>query len=380
MRIGIFYPVRFVDHGPAYACLSVAKGIHSPEFDVRVTGISSDLRDRPSFYRDTVPPSLQRYFYKLVPDAALARLAEHRYRFSLSRGDIAYIWPGTSLELVRMLKARGHRILIENINSHQRVAKRILDEEYEKLGIAADEKITDEAVDRETKTLAMADAVFSPSPFVTQSLIDSGVDRSRIMESSYGLRDGERAAGIDPKKFDGRRPTVLFAARIGVRKGIHKLLEYWERAKLDADLVIAGRIEPAVRSLLEPHLVRPGIRHIGFVDDLGKLMAESDIFVLPSLEEGSPLVTYMALGAGLPCIVTPMGGGGVVRHGESGLILEASDGAGWVDALRSLVGDCALRRRMAEAAWAGSERYLWPNTGKARRDMLLARFTEGTLS
>ena len=49
-------------------------------------------------------------------------------------------------------------------------------------------------------------------------------------------------------------------------------------------------------------------------------MASADVFVFPSLFEGSAVVTYEALAAGLPSVVTPSAGS-VVRDGVEGFIV-----------------------------------------------------------
>ena len=53
-------------------------------------------------------------------------------------------------------------------------------------------------------------------------------------------------------------------------------------------------------------------------------MAAADVFVFPSLFEGSAVVTYEALACGLPCVVTPEAGS-VVRDGVEGLVVPSAD-------------------------------------------------------
>ena len=62
--------------------------------------------------------------------------------------------------------------------------------------------------------------------------------------------------------------------------------------------VICGSFEPGYRRLLEPLLAHPSVEVDGFVADPASLMRESDVLVLPSLEEGSALVTYEAQACG----------------------------------------------------------------------------------
>ncbi len=98
-------------------------------------------------------------------------------------------------------------------------------------------------------------------------------------------------------------------------------------------------------------------------------MAAADVFVFPSLFEGSAVVTYEALACGLPCIVTPRPGS-VVRDGVEGLIVPARD----VEALAAAWnGSAATRgsaRDLAAAARPGPRRSTGPATTTAVLDAI----------
>ena len=59
--------------------------------------------------------------------------------------------------------------------------------------------------------------------------------------------------------------------------------------------------------------------------DVPARMARADVFVFPSLFEGSAVVTYEAIACGLPSIVTPEAGS-VVRDGVEGFLVPAAGG------------------------------------------------------
>jgi glycosyltransferase involved in cell wall biosynthesis len=77
----------------------------------------------------------------------------------------------------------------------------------------------------------------------------------------------------------------------------------------------------------------------------------ADVFLFPSLCEGSATVTYEALAHGLPVVCTP-NTGSVVRDGVEGIIVPSGDSAAIVEALVSLAEDDGLRLAMSEAALA----------------------------
>jgi glycosyltransferase involved in cell wall biosynthesis len=88
-------------------------------------------------------------------------------------------------------------------------------------------------------------------------------------------------------------------------------------------------------------------------------MASADVFVFPSLFEGSAVVTYEALACGLPAVVTPEAGS-VVRDGVEGLEVASRDVDALAAAMARLGEDPALRARMGAAARGRAMDFDWP--------------------
>jgi glycosyltransferase involved in cell wall biosynthesis len=87
-------------------------------------------------------------------------------------------------------------------------------------------------------------------------------------------------------------------------------------------------------------------------------LAAADVFVFPSLFEGSAVVTYEALASGLPSVVTPQAGS-VVRDGIEGLLVAAGEIDGLAERLERLGKDRSLRREMGAAARARAIDFDW---------------------
>ena len=106
-------------------------------------------------------------------------------------------------------------------------------------------------------------------------------------------------------KQHGSDCTFLFAGGISQRKGIKYLLEAWRRIRRPGwRLQLLGPL-PADLGPLEPYLEM--VEPLGRVShaEMPARMAAADVFVFPSLFEGSAVVTYEALASGLPSVVTP---------------------------------------------------------------------------
>jgi len=79
--------------------------------------------------------------------------------------------------------------------------------------------------------------------------------------------------------------------------------------------------------------------------------AAADIFVLPSLAEGIPVVLMEAMSSGVPCISTPVNGiPELIENGRTGLLATPGDVDSLTTQLRRLIEEPALRRSLAQAA------------------------------
>ncbi len=90
---------------------------------------------------------------------------------------------------------------------------------------------------------------------------------------------------------------------------------------------------------------------LGWRSDLDRVYADLDVVALASRNEGSPVALIEAMAAGRAVVSTRVGGvPDLVTHGESGLLVERDDVPGMADAVARLLGDPALRERLARRA------------------------------
>ncbi len=376
-KIAAFYPNYFHIGGIAYAALSIIEAMQSEDTAVSLMGIASGADLTKPFYRNAFPAWAKSIAYRLLTEKQIKKFSQFRFFNSLNNLDIVYLWPGVSLELYEILHARGHQLVMESVNTHQATSKLILDAEYARLGLMPTHGITSEAATEESAKLDLSDFVFSCSQNVTDSLIAANVPPHKILQTTYGLRESEVLATDElAGRSQDNEITAIFVGTIGLRKGPHLILDYWCRSNMKGKLRLVGDIQPEVRHIVEPYLKRSDIEHVPYVKDLRSIYKEADVFILPSLEEGSPLVTYLALGAGLPCIVSPMGGGGVVEHSKEGFVIAPFDAETWIESLKKISEDVGLRKRFSQNAHIKAQNYVWANVGRQREKLLLSRLNE----
>jgi len=107
----------------------------------------------------------------------------------------------------------------------------------------------------------------------------------------------------------------------------------------------------------------PGVRTVGFLGAPAAAYQQADIFVFPSIEEGSALVTDEAMACGLPVVTTP-NAGSVVRDGVEGFIVSIRDPDALAERIDQLRSDADLRREMGYAARTRATQFTWEIRGE----------------
>jgi glycosyltransferase involved in cell wall biosynthesis len=106
------------------------------------------------------------------------------------------------------------------------------------------------------------------------------------------------------------------------------------------------------RKLAEELGLTAHLRFTGWLEDPGELYRSCDVYVLPSLEEGSGAISLLEAMMHGNCIVASDIDGipEDVRHGEEAWLVPPADPVALADALQTLLADPDLRSRLGEAA------------------------------
>ena len=91
----------------------------------------------------------------------------------------------------------------------------------------------------------------------------------------------------------------------------------------------------------------------------------ADVLLHPTIYDSFGLVVAEAMAHGVPPVVTRAAGvSELIRHGESGWVVEGDRQAGTTAALQALAGDPALRERLAAGARAVAARRSWDDVAR----------------
>ena len=210
---------------------------------------------------------------------------------------------------------------------------------------------------RRLRDIELADCILVPSEHIAQKLNEHGTPRTKLRVIPYAA-DCQRFRPMPGKRHD-ESCVFLFAGGITQRKGIKYLLEAWARVRRPGwTLQLLGALPRSLGplgSMLEHVKLLGRVGHA----EVPALMAAADVFVFPSLFEGSAVVTYEALASGLPSVVTQVASS-VVRDGIEGFVVGPRDVQALALRMEQLGNSPHLRGRMAEAARVRSLEFDWP--------------------
>jgi glycosyltransferase involved in cell wall biosynthesis len=153
---------------------------------------------------------------------------------------------------------------------------------------------------------------------------------------------------------DGRKLLLFGAwgATTDRRKGFHVLSEALRQlsargAAVGTDLVLFGESGSERVQGFDTHWL--GV--VGDEASMRQLYSACDVLAIPSLQDNLPNTLAEAMACGLPAVGSDTGGiPDLLRHGETGLLAAPGDAAQLADRLAQLLGDDALRARIAEEA------------------------------
>jgi D-inositol-3-phosphate glycosyltransferase len=218
-------------------------------------------------------------------------------------------------------------------------------------------------LEREHREFAAADFLLVPSDYVEASFEKAGYEPDKLLRHRYGY---------DPAHFfpateviEGGPLRALFVGRGEPNKGLHLALEAWiaSSACSSGTFTICGAILPAYAEKLRPMLEHSSVRLLGFVDDVGSVMREADVLILPSITEGSALVTYEAQASGCVPLVSEAAGA-PCRHLEDGLVHEPGDVGTLTEHVRLVDADRSMLRQLRLRGLDNASGLTWDAAGE----------------
>jgi glycosyltransferase involved in cell wall biosynthesis len=281
--------------------------------------------------------------------------------------DLVHCWPQGALRTLETAARLGIPTVLERPNAHTRFAYEVVRDECRSLGVPLpidhEHAFNEDVLRIEEEEFRRADRLLCPSEFVVQTFRDRGFASERLSRHFYGFDESVYHPEPAPRRA-GRGLTMLFVGVCAVRKGVHYALEAWLKspAHREGRFLIAGEFLPAYEAKLASMLSHPSVTVLGHRTDVPALMRQSDVLVLPSIEEGFGLVCTEAMGSGcVPLVSTACTE--LCRHMENALVHPVGDVVSLSRHITALHDDRGLLERLRVAGLTLTPKITWTSAG-----------------
>lgn len=210
-------------------------------------------------------------------------------------------------------------------------------------------------IEKELDCFGLVDHFIAPSEFVCDVLQKYNIAKEKISIVNFGVKSEEFK--FNRKYSESGGVKFCFAGAINRRKGIKYLLEAFDDPVFENDeLHLCGRLFEEQKELIQKtnlnNVILPGI--IKTADYFRKC----DIYVFPSLMEGSSKSIFEAMASGMPVITTNYSGS-IIRNGSEGFIVPAGNAKLLREKMVELKYDLLLRKKMGKSAQSLVSNYTW---------------------
>jgi glycosyltransferase involved in cell wall biosynthesis len=206
------------------------------------------------------------------------------------------------------------------------------------------------------------DVLIAVSPEVRDELLDLGIGKAaqyRVVPLGFDLAP-LLAVGAPGGPAGGLRAVLGIAEHVPLAGTVGRLVPVKDHATLFSAVASVPGLHLAIlgdgelRATLEALARELGIsdrtHFVGWWTDLPSALADLDVVVLSSRNEGTPVALIEALAASRPVVATDVGGvRHVVQDGETGRLCGPGDAAGLARLLQQVIAEPEASRRMAEA-------------------------------
>ena len=194
----------------------------------------------------------------------------------------------------------------------------------------------------------------------------------RVVHSGPGLGNGSGPA--EPATTEAAtsrhesKPFALYVGNISEHKNLPFLIRAWERARVEARLVLVGGRGAhfaAVERAIAASPVRDSIEIRRDVSDaaLTDLYRGAAMLLLPSRYEGFGFTSLEAMAHGCPVVESDIPALREVS-GDGARLVAPDDLDGWADAIRLLLSDPKARRNLVTRGLETVRRYSWEATAR----------------
>jgi glycosyltransferase involved in cell wall biosynthesis len=307
---------------------------------------------------------LSKYF-KFIDKSKISLHAANIYGWQSKRlikdANIFHVRSGSGFAgAIEKAKANGMKVLVDHSIAHPAFMDNQLRSEFVKhkqnFELGMDSRFWQGVLTDCSK----ADCLLVNSDFVKDTFIETGYPDDRIQVVYLGVRDDFFILKSNYKIIG--KIKILFTGSFGFRKGAEYLLQALielDNLNFAYEMTVVGSFEEATE-LLSKYQPK-NIYFTGHIpqDELKKYLAESDIYLFPSLCEGCASSAMEAMAAGLP-VITTLEAGLPIETGKNGIIVPSKNVDKIVETIVQLSQNENLRTHLGQFASSTiSNNYTW---------------------
>lgn len=304
-------------------------------------------------HRPALPTALMNFRNRRLDGIAANRVLKERPQVVIGHDTSA-------IATLKAAKQIGSLAVLNQMIGHVAVGDRILSEEAalhpdwaDSLHAGAPQWLIDQCIEE----ARLADLVLAPSEYVKQTMIEVGTPAERIEIIPFGVRV-DRFAPVEGGRQPDGKFRLLYVGQISQRKGLKYILEAIKQiGDRSIELLMVGGMVGEGKGL-RPY--EGWYRHIPNVphSEVPGLFRTADLFVYPSLHEGSANAIFEGMASGLP-VLTTLNSGSMVRDGIEGHIVPIRDVTALADKILAFRNDADKRAAMGRAARVRALQFTW---------------------
>lgn len=306
------------------------------------------LQSTPSDKKNNLPFKeylMHLHIYMLGAKSAFRYMHIYNYIWDLSSSlfssvaDVNVILlQGNSIQLMNKIKRKNKIVIGDAVNVHPRTMIKIMDDEKKAHGV--DFFWSKSIFNNKLKELEFVDYLITPSEFVASTYIENGFKKENIIVLPYGVDDFSCfSVGCKDDYNKGGQINVVCVGQVFPRKGQFHLLKAVSEYNGDYTfhIKLIGIKDNEYFDVLMNHGFDFEYVNTMNHSDVLKEIADSDVLVLNSIEDGFGMVVTEAMSVGTPVVVSKYAGSSeYVRKYGGGLVSDPYD---YIGTVRSII-DC----------------------------------------
>ena len=220
--------------------------------------------------------------------------------------------------------------------------------------------------------LAIFEATYAVAAGMT-SVITPGIVLPNLPISEAGKQTARQQLGLPQAQ-----PCILFVGNDFRKKGLSALIDSLRVLPEQVVLAVVGHSAqlPGFRRQVQAAGLGARVFFLGALDDVGPAYRAADCLAHPTLEDTFAMVVLEAMAHCLPVVVSGAkycGIAGLLEQGVNALLLnEPRDVVALSDGLRRVLGDEALKTKLAQAARVFAENFEWSARAAAQEKLYYA--------